>query len=123
MAWSESHPSGAAQTSGGTNWGTAEYGTYRTMKGAVEMRLTDIEFDSGYRFWTMNIRFQLVMSNGDVVGGAELKKDWGQLPGYTSLGYFNIPTSARMRITGSTNTPSNAGSQWYQFKSDLRWSN
>jgi hypothetical protein len=85
------------------------------------MRLTDISFDSGYRFWEMWITFELVMSNNNVVGRAELYKAWGVTPEYKQIGFFYAPTSARLRITRSSNTPSNSGCQWYQFKSDIRW--
>ncbi|MBD8478949.1 hypothetical protein [Microbacterium sp. CFBP 8794] len=123
MAWTNTNPSGAAQISGGTVSGYREFATYRTVLGRVEMRFTDVAFDSGYQFQAMWANLELATRSGSVVGRGQLSKAWGVMPGFTHLGTFSNPVTVRLQIRSSNDTPRNGSGAWYQFQSQLRWNN
>lgn len=121
-SWSHFVISGSSVVSGGSVSGWTDYWTYRTLRGYVEMRLTDVTPDHGAGFEYFYIDIRTVDRSGTVRNGASLVKRWGALPGWTRL-WARLPetgTEVRFRITHSTCSPALAAGTGYSWRAEVR---
>ena len=119
MAWNYASPEGSAPQVGGSV-GPADFWTYRSLRGIIQMRPTDIERATGTSWQYASMHVQLLDSNGVVHASGTMGKQWGVTPGYTHLGTLSVWRSLRFRISISTQPGGYAG-LWSYFQSSLRW--
>ncbi|MCK6068512.1 MULTISPECIES: hypothetical protein [Microbacterium] len=115
MAWSFAYPAaGQAQGVNGFQW----WGTWRTLKGPVQMRLTDVT-SGDYRWSTCTMRVTLRNSAGQQLGTGVLSKTWGVTPGFTQLAHFTTAQTVQLGTWFEfANLSPYSGADW---TSTLRW--
>lgn len=119
MAWTYAYPS-----AGQNGDATANYWTYRNMKGSVQMRLTDVSFLDGAQWYSpCSFTISLINSAGSVLSTATIQKSWGVDPGFATIAFFTTNQSVRMRVKSSVVKVPGLYREWMEFKSEVRWNN
>lgn len=97
------------------------YSTYRTMRGLVQMRLTDVSIAGGAQWHSCRFVVSLVGSTGvHYINGAEISKAWGVDPPFKTIGALTPARSVRFIIGAFvyTNTP-----MYNNWRAEIRWDN
>jgi hypothetical protein len=125
MAWSTAYPSArqapVSRSAPGSN-GMVFWNSFRTMRGRVEMRLTDVT-ENDYRWYYVDFFVQLRNSAGVTLGSARLSKTWGVLPGFTYVGYVGGSQSVQLGTWIEPDPGSSDPYPYVDWSSELRWDN
>lgn len=123
MAWNyyNPNPSGGSRTTGGSSTGVTDFWNYRAVAGNVELRLTDVTFDSGYQFGIFSFDVALILTSGTVLAKRTLQKTWGVPAGFTHFGYYSSPRAVRFRVSSTYYTTANNGGIPFRFTLQMRY--
>ncbi|WP_341941511.1 hypothetical protein [Microbacterium sp. LWH10-1.2] len=105
------------------------WATSRSMRGRVEMRLTDVTITKASEFWVKPWVWQnpatltvwLLNVNGSVISGPySVTKNWGVVGGWTYVGFVSPARGVRLqtKISLNTNGVPNYEASW---KADIRF--
>lgn len=127
MAWTTVQPSATQYPEGWWNGGTSNHFTwwnnFRTMRGDVQMRLTDV-VSGNWNWRSCRMRVMLRNGAGQILGSTYIYKDWGVMPAFVHIGF--VPGTQSVQIGTAVGLGSNytqaqySGVSWY---SELRWNN
>lgn len=129
MAWTYAQPQPSATQYPEGWW--ADGGIYhftwwnkfRTMRGNVQMRLTDVT-SGDFNWGTCRMHVQLRNGAGQILSSTYIYKTWGVLPAFVNIGY--VPGQQAVQLGTAVGMGQNYlqapynGVTWY---SELRWDN
>ena len=115
MAWTYAYPE-SQQGSGNP----VNFYTWRTMRGLVQMRLTDVAISGGAQWHSAVYYINLITASGKVLCDTNIQKEWGKPASFKSLCFISPATSVRMQVTAQVYTTVPVYNWW---TSELRWDN
>ncbi|MGN7948534.1 hypothetical protein ACTJKH_07295 [Microbacterium sp. 22215] len=115
MAWTYSYPA-SEQGSGNP----VNFYKWRTVRGLVQMRLTDVAISGGAQWYSARYHINLITASGQVLCDTDIHKDWGVPAPFKSLCFVSPATSVRMQVTAYVYTSIPVYNWW---SSELRWDN
>lgn len=127
MAWTTVYPSATQYPegwgAGGTIYHFVWWNMFRTMRGNVQMRLTDVT-SGDFNWGTCRMHVQLRNNAGQILSSKYIYKTWGVQPAFVNIGYVSGQQSVQL------GTAVGMGYDYFQapyngvtWRSELRWDN